>query len=95
MQTKVFVSNLVWGTTSAGLEELFAKYGSVVSVQMSRDESRIQGAGFAFVEMENQVAAEAAIRHLNMYEMNGRSMHVRLADPSGGKRSASKKHRRR
>lgn len=81
MQTKLLVRNLSWDTTEAQLEEAFAVHGPVLSTHVVKSS---EGRGFAFVEMATQVAAEAAIKHLNLRELNGRQLNVKLADDSKG-----------
>ena len=93
MQTKIFVHNLSAITHESHLQDLFAAYGPVVSVELIKDPSG-QGRGFGFVEMTTQVAAEAAIRGLNMRDLNGRQLSMRFADPSGKKSSSRGRHRR-
>ncbi|HEY9790502.1 MAG TPA: RNA-binding protein [Candidatus Obscuribacterales bacterium] len=94
MQTRIFVHNLSAITRETHLQDLFATYGPVVSVEIIRDPAG-QARGFGFVEMTTQVAAEAAIRGLNMHDLNGRQLGMRFADPSAGKKSGARgRHRR-
>ena len=93
MQTKIFVQNLSAITREAHLQDLFAAYGTVVSIQVINDPSG-QGRGFGFVEMTTQVEAEAAIRGLNMHDLNGRQLSMRFADTTGKKSHSRGRHRR-
>lgn len=81
MAIKLFVGKLSYGTTSESLEALFAQYGTVVSAQVITDRDTRQSKGFAFVEMEDQAAADAAINALNDSEFEGRSIVVNVARP--------------
>jgi nucleolin len=92
MQTKLFVRNLQWNTTASHLEELFGTCGTVVSAEIPKDTAGT-ARGFAIVEMATQVAAEAAIRKLNLHELDGRQLNVRFAD-TNPKKSGGSKHRR-
>jgi RNA recognition motif-containing protein len=94
MQTKVFVRNVSANTTESHLHELFGVYGAVLNINISQDVSG-HGRGFAFVEMETQVAAEAAIRSLDMREFNGRQLSMRLADTSKKKPGGMRGRNRR
>jgi RNA recognition motif-containing protein len=82
----IFVGNLSFQTTQADLEAAFGQYGMVERVNMVTDRDTGQLRGFAFVEMTDRAAAEAAIARLNGAELNGRTMNVNEArpKPSGG-----------
>ena len=82
----IFVGNLSFQTTQADLEAAFGQYGTVERVNMVTDRDTGQMRGFAFVEMADRAAAEAAIARLNGAELNGRTMNVNEArpKPSGG-----------
>ena len=95
MSKKLYVGNLSYEVTDASLEELFAPFGSVRSVQVIQDRDTGRSKGFGFVEMEDDNAARAAIQGLNEKEHNGRPLAVNEAKPresrpgggSGGGRS--------
>ena len=93
MQTKIFVHNLSAITCESHLQDLFGAFGPVVNVQIVKDPTG-QGRGFGFVEMTTQVAAEAAIRGLNMHDLNGRQLSMRFADDSAKKSKGRGRHRR-
>lgn len=95
MQTKLFVRNLSFDTDVTLLQELFGAFGPVVSAEISKEVATGTGRGFAMVEMATQVAAEAAIRDLNMRELNGRQLHVRFADINNRKGKSGARKRRR
>lgn len=81
MATKLFVGKLSYTTTSDDLQKLFEEYGVVVSAQVINDRDSNQSKGFAFVEMEDQEAAQAAIRALDGKDFQGRSIVVNVAKP--------------
>ncbi len=90
--TKLFVGGLPYAWTNAELEELFAKFGPIASVFIPTDKSTGKSKGFAFVELEDQVAEEA-IQELNGMDVEGRKIGVSVARPKeerpdGGGRSA-------
>lgn len=72
---KLYVGNLTYSVTNQQLEELFAQYGEVVSVNI------IEGKGFGFVEMGTQEEAEKAEQELNEKEFVGRNLKVNEARP--------------
>jgi RNA recognition motif-containing protein len=95
--TNIFVGNLSFSTTEDELTAAFASYGTVERVNIVRDRDSGQPRGFAFVEMAERAAAEAAITKLNGVDLNGRSLNVNEArpKPEGGSRSRGDSNRRR
>ena len=65
MNTKLYVGNLSYGTSEDSLRELFAKTGTVQSIDMIKDRYTGEMKGFAFVTMSTQEEAENAIKNLN------------------------------
>jgi RNA recognition motif-containing protein len=78
---KLFVGNLSFNLTEADLEQLFAKSGKVVSVSIPTDRDSGRKRGFAFVEMDTEAEAEAAIQNLNGSEVDGRQLAVNISKP--------------
>ncbi len=76
---KLFIGNLDYTVTREDLTELFSPYGEV------REASVIQGKGFGFIEMSNQVQAEAAKKELNETFFKGRNIRVDEAKPPRGR----------
>lgn len=81
MNTKLYVGNLPFSMSETDLEELFAESGKVVSVSMPTDRETGRKRGFAFVEMENQESAEAAINAINGKTIEGRDIVVNPSRP--------------
>jgi RNA recognition motif-containing protein len=82
---KLYVGNLNYSVTNEELQDLFADYGTVDSVNV------IEGKGFGFVEMATDAEAEKAKKELNETSFKGRAMRVDEANPpasSGGRRDA-------
>ncbi len=77
----IFVGNLNFQTTEEQLQELFATYGEVESVKIVTDKFSGRSRGFGFVEMPEQAQAEEAIKQLNDYSLNSRSIVVNEAKP--------------
>jgi len=77
MAQKLYVGNLPFTTNENELRDLFAKHGTVVSVNVITDRDTGRPRGFAFVEMENHTAAISA---LDGYEMDGRALRVNVAE---------------
>lgn len=81
MGKRLYVGNLSFNTTDSSLQEAFAKDGrkvASVSVMLDRDTGRSRG--FAFVEMENDSDAQAAIKAMNGAQLDGRPLRVNEAE---------------
>lgn len=81
MSKKLFVGGLPYTITSSQLEEIFSKFGKVVSCDVITDRYSGQSKGFGFVEMENDKEADEAIEKLNDTELEGRKIAVNVARP--------------
>ena len=77
----IYVGNLSFNVTDTQLRTEFESFGSVskVNVVMDRDTGRPRG--FAFVEMDNDSEAKAAIEGLNGKDIAGRNVTVNEARP--------------
>jgi RNA recognition motif-containing protein len=67
--------------TEEELEAVFGQYGTVLSAKIVVDRETNRSKGFAFVEMENDAAANQAISELNNKELGGRNLRVNEARP--------------
>jgi RNA recognition motif-containing protein len=81
MGQRLYVGNLPYQTTETELEELFATAGGVREVRMVRDMATGRARGFAFVEMNSEPEAQAAINQLHEHEFGGRALVVNEARP--------------
>ena len=73
--SRLYVGNLGYSTTTRELEELFSSHGETKEVKV------IEGKGFGFVEMSNVAEAEKAKEALDGYEFQGRALKVDEARP--------------
>lgn len=81
MGRRLFVGNISYNTGEQQLEELFTAAGPVESVHVVRDQATGRARGFAFVDMESDSAAAAAIQKFNDTELDGRRLSVNEARP--------------
>lgn len=81
MATKLYVGNLSYNTTENQLRELFSEVGKVDSVTLITDRHTGRSKGFAFIEMESDEDAKAAIEKLNDTELEERKLNVSEARP--------------
>ena len=77
----IYVGNLSFDATEADLEQVFAEYGEVKSVNVIKDRETGRSRGFAFVEMVDPQAGKRAIEEVNLKEIAGRSVTVNEARP--------------
>lgn len=80
MGKKIYVGNLPFSSTEEDLRSLFSRHGGVSSVNVIMDRETGRARGFAFVEMDSDESAKAAIRSLDGTELAGRSLRVNEAE---------------
>ena len=92
----MYVGNLSFESTENDLQDLFEQHGTVNEVHLMMDRMTGKSRGFAFVTMNDDAQANAAMSALNGRELNGRTLTVNEARPreerpsgggGGGKRS--------
>lgn len=90
MSTKLYVGNLSFDVTEDDLRNMLSPHGPVNEINVIMDRETGRARGFAFVTMNTQEAATAAISALNGKDWKGRSLTVNEARPreqGGGGRS--------
>ena len=83
MAQKLFIGGLSFSTTDERLRELFAAAGIVESAAVVTDRDTGRSRGFGFVEMSTAEEAAEAVKKFNGQEVDGRTLKVELANPSG------------
>src|SRR2546430_6768774 len=78
---KLYVGNLSFETTENDLQDLFEQHGQVGEVNLMMDRMTGKSRGFAFVTMNDETQAKAAMSALNGKELNGRALNVNEARP--------------
>ena len=78
---KLYVGNLSFETTENDLQDLFEQHGTVNEVRLMMDRITGKSRGFAFVTMNDNAQAGAALNGLNGHELNGRALTVNEARP--------------
>jgi RNA recognition motif-containing protein len=73
---RIYVGNLSFQTTEESLSELFGEHGKVDNVSIITDRVTGRSRGFAFVEMNDDNEAKAAMEALNGREFDGRPLRV-------------------
>ncbi len=83
---KIFVAGLPYDLDDAELEEIFEKFGTVMSAKVAMDRDTGKSKGFGFVEMPVTEEAKDAIESLNDISLGKKPLVVKAAEerPSGG-----------
>ncbi|MBN1642091.1 MAG: RNA-binding protein [Anaerolineae bacterium] len=81
MAKNIYVGNMSYDTTADALRELFEEYGQVTAVNVITDRVTGRPRGFAFVEMADDAAGNAAIAALDGQNVDGRTLKVNEAKP--------------
>lgn len=81
---KLYVGNLPFSLSQDALQAEFNAHGDVSEVAMITDRETGRPRGFAFVTMDNDDEARAAMEALDGVELDGRSIKVNEAKPKTG-----------
>ena len=81
MGKRLYVGGLPFATTEDELHSMFSALGQIVSVKLIMDRDTGQSKGFAFVEMNNEDEAQAAIQKFNGTTIGARQITVNEARP--------------
>lgn len=77
---KIFVAGLPYDLDDAELEEIFEKFGEVVSAKVALDKETGKSKGFAFIEMKNREDGLEAVEHLNDISLGKKPLVVKEAE---------------
>lgn len=80
ISNKVFVGNLSFDVTRDELIAAFASVGKVVDAKLPTDRETGRPRGFAFVEFEDDDAAQKCIATMNGKDLKGRPLRVNEAE---------------
>jgi RNA recognition motif-containing protein len=81
MTSRLYVGNLAYSTTDAGLREFFEAAGEVKSAEVVIERSSGRSKGFGFVEMTTDEGAQSAINTLNGKLLDQRPIRIDFAKP--------------
>lgn len=90
---EIYIGNLPPDFTEEDLRELFTPFGEIKKAQLIFDRFTGKPRGFGFVEMINDMKAQAAINELSGREINGRELTVNQAVDRGAKGSRGGENR--
>jgi RNA recognition motif-containing protein len=77
----LYVGNIPYSMKEEDIEAVFKEFGNVVSVKIIIDRGTRRSKGYGFVEMEDEVQAEAAMKELDGKDFRGRNLRVSKANP--------------
>lgn len=77
---KLFVAGLPYDLDDAELEEIFEKFGELVSAKVAIDKETGKSKGFGFVEMKNRQDGLDAIENLNDISLGKKPLVVKEAE---------------
>ena len=77
----IYVGNLPWSATEQELADSFGEFGTVEKATIITDRDSGRSKGFAFVTMNDNDEANAAIEGLNGTDLGGRALKVNEARP--------------
>ena len=78
MKAKVFVGGLNYNTTEESLNQLFAQFGSILSLRIVRNHETGRSRGFAFIIFDSEESAKASLS-LDNSRFEGRVIGVKEA----------------
>ncbi len=78
--SKLYVGNLSFQTSSESLRAAFAPFGEITDIHVAADRETGQSRGFAFVTLGNSHEAQKAIAAMNGQMLYGRALRVNEAE---------------
>lgn len=84
IEMKIFVAGLPYDLDDAELEEIFEKFGTVLSAKVAMDKETGKSKGFGFVEMPVSAEGKDAIESLNDISLGKKPLVVKEAEERSG-----------
>ena len=81
MNSKLYVGNISFNTSEAGLRDAFAPFGDVTDVYVANDRETGRPRGFAFVTFASEAESKLAAEKMNGVDLDGRQLTVNEARP--------------
>ena len=76
MSTKLFVGSLPLSFNNEMLKQTFEIHGTVLTARVMTDRTTRKSRGYGFVEMENSLDAFEAVKALNEFKIEGKTIIV-------------------
>lgn len=77
---KLFVAGLPYDLDDAELEEIFEKFGTVISAKVAIDKETGKSRGFGFVDMPDRTEAKDAMDSLNEISLGKKPLVIKEAE---------------
>ncbi len=85
---KIFVAGLPYDLDDSELEEIFEKFGTIISAKVAMDKETGKSKGFGFIEMQNDAEALDAIESLNDISLGKKPLVVKKAEEGNSRPGA-------
>ncbi len=83
-QSKIYVGNLPFSTSSDELQDMFGEFGSITQLNVIKDHATGRSKGFAFITFETAAAAEKSVADMNGKKLGDRDLKVSIARENTG-----------
>ncbi|EGP86696.1 unnamed protein product [Zymoseptoria tritici ST99CH_1A5] len=80
----VFIGNIPYDVSEEQIMDIFGRTGQVVGFRLVYDKETQQPKGFGFLEYTDADSAASAVRNLNDFELNGRTLRVDYSNDNRG-----------
>ena len=87
---KLFVAGLPYDLDDAELEEIFEKFGKVISAKVAIDKETGKSRGFGFVDMPDRTEAKDAMDSLNEISLGKKPLVIKEAEERSGPPSSNR-----
>lgn len=87
---KLFVAGLPYDLDDAELEEIFEKFGKVLSAKVAIDKETGKSRGFGFVDMPDRTEAKDAMDSLNEISLGKKPLVIKEAEERSGPPSGNR-----
>lgn len=78
---KIYVGNLPYSVRDDDLRSMFQDFGQIDDCIVIMDREQDRSKGFGFVTYSSQKEANQAIQEMSEYEVEGRNLNVKAANP--------------
>ncbi len=78
---KLFIGNISYNTSEAGLRAFFEEFGPLLSVKIATDRDTGRSRGFGFIEFEDREKGEQAMKARDGADLDGKNLVVNEARP--------------
>ncbi len=81
-EANLFIKNLPQNTNTKEIFDLFSAHGNIVSIKLKQNQKG-ECIGYGYVNFDKSESAQAALDHLNHYQIKGKEIYVSLFSAKG------------